>query len=239
MRTTRKKHMIKKSGFTLIEVLITVSLLAVWFAGIFAVMQNSTQLLLQTEQKALAINLTRQAIEWIQNIRDTNRIKRAGNKDACRLKVNPLVDTNNDGCENDEWIQSWRYILSWQYIGNQKYFTLDPIVPTTGDFDTIEGAEANRALAQLCKDTFSWSPCNDIQESPIIIRAVHISWLYAKDSTTPWGTALSCTDGTTTDGSILCGGPEAKELRFCATTRIIWEQNTHSTLCSSITNFAD
>jgi len=239
MHTTRKKRMIKKSGFTLIEVLITVSLLAVWFAGIFAVMQNSTQLLWQTEQKALAINLTRQAIEWIQNIRDTNRMRRAGTKDACRLKTNPLVDSNSDGCENDQWIQSWRYLLSWQEVGNQKYFILDPITPISGNFDTIENALANRANAQLCKDSIWWSSCDNTQESPIIIRAIHISWLYAKDSMNRWGTALSCTNGSTTDGTIFCGWTEAKELRFCATTRIIWEQKTHSTLCSSITNFTE
>jgi hypothetical protein len=66
--------------------------------------QNSSLLINQSKANTIAINLTREAIEIIHNIRDTNWQRRPGQKDDCRLKKDPLSNEDNN-CTNDEWIQ--------------------------------------------------------------------------------------------------------------------------------------
>jgi hypothetical protein len=66
--------------------------------------QNSSLLINQTKANTIAINLTREAIEIIHNIRDTNWQRWPGQKDRCRLKKDPLSNEDNS-CTNDEWIQ--------------------------------------------------------------------------------------------------------------------------------------
>gem|GEM_PF-4780938 len=88
-------------------------------------MQNSIKVTQQTQTKTLAINLTREAIEIIHNIRDTNRTKRSGNPESCRLKIDPLLDSNDVGCQDDYRISSGRYIIQEKEAANQKYFALE------------------------------------------------------------------------------------------------------------------
>lgn len=40
------------------------------------------------------------------NIRNTNRQKRAGEKEITRLKQNPAIDEGSDGLNNDRWLGS-------------------------------------------------------------------------------------------------------------------------------------
>gem|GEM_PF-5399913 len=61
------------------EILISISILAIGLAGIFVMIQNSTQTTQQIQTKTLAMNLTREAVEILYNIRDTNRTKWTGN----------------------------------------------------------------------------------------------------------------------------------------------------------------
>ncbi|MBU0625911.1 hypothetical protein KKG31_04400 [Patescibacteria group bacterium] len=46
-------------------------------------------------------------------IRDSNRNRRAGKKEECWLKIDPLNDEGDNGnCDNDTWMESGYYILT-------------------------------------------------------------------------------------------------------------------------------
>jgi prepilin-type N-terminal cleavage/methylation domain-containing protein len=229
MAITSKKNKTNPNWFTIMEILISVSVLAIGFAGIFVMMQNSTQITQHTQTKTLAINLTREAVEIIHNIRDTNRTRRAGNPESCRLKTDPLVDENNDGCQNDPRMQSGWYVIQEKTAWDQKYFSLDlvPILWLTTQEDAIN----SRSFTQLCQAQTGRSSCYDTGTNVIITRAIHVLWLYDKDTTTTGWNLLNCSDG------VMCWSNTPKELRFCAHTHIIADKSSHIQLCSILTNF--
>ncbi len=234
MAITSKKQKTPIKGFTIMEILISISILAIGFAGIFVMMQNSTQITQQTQTKTLAINLTREAVEIMHNIRDTNRTKRSSNPEWCWLKTDPLDDTNNDWCENDERIGSWRYIIQEKTAGGQQYFTAEKVEILW--LESQENATAAIPFTQLCQSSTWRASCQDTQTNTIITRAIHVTWLYHKNTTTPGGDSITCPDGNA-DNELPCGWTQPKELRFCAHTYILADKSTHIQLCSMLTNF--
>jgi type II secretory pathway pseudopilin PulG len=118
MRFSRKK------GFTLWEILVIVVVISIGMMAIISLLTYGLGYVQKSRQKIIAINLAREGIESIYQIRDTNRQRRAGRKEECWLKINPLVDSGNDGCMNDPWIQSGSYILTTNVISGQNYLLL-------------------------------------------------------------------------------------------------------------------
>lgn len=74
----------------MIIVVISVGLLSVVFA-----LSRGMQYVQHTRQKMLALDLAREGVEAVYNIRNTNWMRWAGVKDTCRLKIDPLVDEAN------------------------------------------------------------------------------------------------------------------------------------------------
>lgn len=103
----------RKRGFTLVEMLIIVFLLSVGLSGIILAMTHGMSFVQKTRQKVIAVNLAREGIEQVYNIRDTNRNLWAGQKEACWLKVNPFDTSPGDGdaCQDDPWFGQGNYIL--------------------------------------------------------------------------------------------------------------------------------
>lgn len=81
-----------KKGFTIIEIIIVVLLISGGLLTVVDALKNSSIYLQKTRQKIIAINLAREGMEQVMNIRNTNRQKRAGQKEQTRLKTNPFVD---------------------------------------------------------------------------------------------------------------------------------------------------
>lgn len=234
MAITSKKQKTNPKWFTIMEILISISILAIWFAGIFVMMQNSTQVTQQTQTKTLAINLAREAIEIVYNIRDTNWTKRSSNSEWCRLKADPLVDTDNDGCENDDRVASWRYIIQEKTAGDQQYFSLEKVeIPW---LLSQEDALISMPSTQLCQGETWRVSCQDTGTTLSIVRAIQITGLYHKNTTTPGWDPINCINGES-NIQVPCGWDQPKELRFCAHTHIIADKGTHIQLCGILTNF--
>jgi hypothetical protein len=74
--------------------------------GVLVIMQGinkTTTYISQTAQKTVALNLAKEGLEAMYNIRNTNWRRRSDSRDKCWLKANPMVDEGNDGCANDRW----------------------------------------------------------------------------------------------------------------------------------------
>ena len=224
-------HTTSPKWFTIMEILVTISILAIAFAWIFVVLKNSSWLIAQSQAKTQTINLSREGIEIVHNIRDTNWMRRSWQKEECRLKADPLAD--DDGiCSNDDRIQAWRYTIIQQSTeNNQQYFALQTV--SGAGLDDAENARAISWDIQIC-DQWSIGENCDTSHGQTILRVIEIKGLYQKDTTTVWGEMLNCNNGE----DPLCGTNSPKELVFCAHTHSIGEKITKTTLCSAITNFA-
>ena len=102
----------QKRGVTLIELVVAISIIAVTLGGLFAVVKRGNVETGRARQEVIAINLARQGMEAVYNMRNTNRQRRAGKKDQCRLKTNPMTDESGVGCADDQWLGSGYYIIS-------------------------------------------------------------------------------------------------------------------------------
>ena len=60
------------SGFSIIEVMISIFIFAMWMASIFMVINSSININNLNKNQIIASNLSREAIEIIRNIRDSN-----------------------------------------------------------------------------------------------------------------------------------------------------------------------
>lgn len=74
------------------------------------------------------------------NIRNTNRQKRAGEKEETRLKLNPSIDEGSVGLQNDSWFGSGYYIILTTTMNDQQYFygsgVNQPLIIDNGIGDT-------------------------------------------------------------------------------------------------------
>ena len=115
------------SGFTLIEVLVVVFVLSM---GVLVIMQGinkTTTYISETAQRTVALNLAKEGLEAMYNIRNTNWRRRSDSRDKCWLKANPMVDEGNLGCEDDEWIYPGEWSIYQKDIQGNKYFSTEVV----------------------------------------------------------------------------------------------------------------
>ena len=116
-----------RRAFTLLEIIVAIAVISVALSTAVYVLNNSTQFLQTTEIKIKNMNIAREGMEAMFQIRDTNRLRRSSNLKECWLKIDPLVDSGAIGCANDAWMSSGYYILEQTEQNQTKYFKLTPL----------------------------------------------------------------------------------------------------------------
>lgn len=91
----------KKNWFTMVEIILILVIIATALITIIQGISKTTQYISEMRQRTIALNLAKEGIEAVYNIRDTNWRRRSANRDQCWLKINPMIDEGGDGCEND------------------------------------------------------------------------------------------------------------------------------------------
>ncbi|MCX6703128.1 MAG: prepilin-type N-terminal cleavage/methylation domain-containing protein [Candidatus Zambryskibacteria bacterium] len=69
------KYNFKKTGFTLVEVLVAISILSISILATFTAVQNSLKSTNFAEDQVIAYYLADEALEFIRNFRDSNAIR--------------------------------------------------------------------------------------------------------------------------------------------------------------------
>lgn len=96
---------------SIIEVVLVITILTLWIVWVYEVLNWWQKLAISTENRIKAINIAREWLEAVQNIRDTNWIKFSSDYANCWN-----VDKYNWSCiwdsTSDIRINSWSYILS-------------------------------------------------------------------------------------------------------------------------------
>jgi Tfp pilus assembly protein PilV len=71
---------IKKSGDTLLEVLVAIVILVLFLSSIFGMLNRSLVMNENIRSRVIALNLAREGIEGVRNIRDTNWLRFSGDR---------------------------------------------------------------------------------------------------------------------------------------------------------------
>ena len=85
----------------MVEIILILVIIATALITIIQGISKTTQYISEMRQRTIALNLAKEGIEAVYNIRDTNWRRRSANRDQCWLKINPMIDEGGDGCEND------------------------------------------------------------------------------------------------------------------------------------------
>ncbi|AHB41788.1 hypothetical protein P148_SR1C00001G1008 [candidate division SR1 bacterium RAAC1_SR1_1] len=214
--------------------MVIVVLIGLGLITVIEALKNSNTYLQKTRQKIIAINLAREGMEQMINIRNTNRQKRAGEKEETRLKLNPSIDESSDGLQNDLWFGSGNYIILTTTMDNQQYFYASgvnqPLIIDNGIGNT------GNLKYSLCETGGKRSGCpGQIPQSTegYFFRKIEGKGLFKKESSTTGGEPINCPTGEDTN----CSTSSAKEFRFCSIVEYIGNGVGKVELCSVLTNF--
>ncbi len=225
----------RRRWFTLWEILVIVVVISVGLMSIISLLTYGINFVQKSRQRVIALNLAREGIEAVYQIRDTNWQRWWWMKDACRLKVDPLLDENTPWCSDDTWMASGHYILQTTVMSGQQYFvltwyTLDGLQLSGG----ITTGELNYSLCQSWGVRTSCPWVVSLTPEGRYFREVKWYGVFLKDVATTWGQFIVCPNGTDVQ---TCGSERAKEFRFCSKVVYVGYGTGQVELCGVITNF--
>jgi Tfp pilus assembly protein PilV len=221
-------------SFTLLEILFVVIAVSIWLMSVLTAVDYALRNVQSVKQRVIAINLAREWLEWIYQIRDTNRLIWPSKKDECRLDMNPLIDEPSDWCSDDTWMWSGNYVLQKTISDNQQSFYIS-WWSSLSQLDLSDWIQTGDNKFALC---ISWNlreACPDHNWSVTYFRQIHGEWLFSKDSNTTGWDYLNCVNWSDIN---LCWWIEAKEYRFCSKVAYVGQWKWEVELCWLITNFA-
>lgn len=228
-------------GVTLMELIIAVAILATGLVSIIALVAWANKDVDRLRQDIIAVNLAREGMEMTYNIRNTNRLRRAGEKDACWLKIDPLDDGGNGLCQDDPRMQQWYYIPIVKTTNWQQYFALSGAWASGLDLTYFDAGIDDQYA--LCYSGDIWQACPGQSEGRSegrFFRMIEGKGLYLKDVNTIGGQYLgSCTDGNAGYGTDDCDDKRAKEFRFCSKVEFVKQGRGDVEMCGVLTNFEE
>lgn len=220
--------------FTIREILVIIVVISVGLLSVVVVLTNGMKYVQKTRQKVVALNLAREWMEAVYQIRDTNRTRWAWVKDACRLKKDPLTDEWLPRCNDDARISTGSYVLQRLVTWGQEYFALTwPVIP----FNLSDGIDTGDYLYTLCQQSGYRDACILTVPSTSegkYFREIEGLGLYLKDVPTTWWDLIVCT---WSQSSLDCWNARAKEFRFCSKVAYIGDGTWEVKLCGVLTNF--
>jgi len=243
----------KRFSFTLVEVIVVCSMIAVMVIWIIFAINRAFVFMDNTRLAVRATNLAREWVEMVYNIRDTNRRKHSWEKDKYRLLTDPANAT--DSAFYFWWLPNY---------GEGKYFVIGEKTSLTGDtfvyatsvyvpnengdeFYTLDWffSEAYDGIRNKFKLDFTWTysyysgsvigtwNMEDLLgwSGITFYRVLRIYGVYKKNTDNPNN---ACSDKAT----CLTNWTPA-ELRFCV--KVFYENKWYhaSELCSIMTNFME
>lgn len=222
-----------KKWFTLIELIICVVIISMWFFGVIAAVKAWINFMEKTRKEVIAINMARSWMEIVYNIRDTNRNRRTSQVEKCWLKIDPMNDWW-DWCEDDAWFNTGNYIpLIWQSSW-QKYFLLSWI---NNDLNLKDDMDSSDYAYTMCLSWWTWQNCHWIIATWDSIKEWkffrQIKWLWLQDKEN--NSILNCVNW----NNLNCWDEKAKEFRFCSRVEYLywWWDIWNVEFCWILTNF--
>jgi hypothetical protein len=169
---------LKNKGFTIIEIIITVFLLAIAVVGIFSAFSLMVILTSNTADQLTSAYLAQEGMEIIRNIRDNNWLG---------MEVDPTVVSWDEGltdCEHPAGCEvDYRTITSGQYPvypASDRFFKIDPNVGFY-NYETGTDTKFKRKITIECL------PNNNCTTEHIMKVIVEVSWTQKPNILNPSG----------------------------------------------------
>ena len=161
---------ISKKATSIIEAMVVLLIVVTWIIWMFQVFWNSQKLSASTANKIQAIQIAREGIEAMKNIRDTNWILYSSDTKNC---WNVLGYNNSCVWDNktitDVW--SWSYKI-YKNLDNKWYLS----EKTTSDTKYTEANYRNEMKVWLDSDWFFTQTWAMIEIKPLFTREIVISY---------------------------------------------------------------
>lgn len=90
MKKNRKKIFLKKKGFSLVEVLITMSILAIGLTAVMLLMANNLKYSITSKNQIVASMLAQEGAELVQNLVDNGKINSSTDDDDYKLDYDDI-----------------------------------------------------------------------------------------------------------------------------------------------------
>ena len=209
----------KKNWFTLVEIVIVCSVFAILLTGIIWAINRAYLFMNNIKHQVRATNLSREWVEMMFNIRDTNWRKCSWKKDEFWLYQG--TGWNVADCTSERNFTGWVYVLQQQ---SWDIYASGMVADCWDDFRNSCDKNATKIALTWSYNYLSWNTIHtwDIQDLLWwwwdFYRVVKVFWIYNKID--------SCNNSN-------C----PKEMRFCV--KVFYDINgKHSSeLCSIMTNF--
>lgn len=209
----------QKKGFTLIEILIVIFVISMGLILIIRGMSETHRYLSETAQKTIALNLAKEGIEAVYNLRNSNWRKWSDKKNECWLVSSPLSETTQN-CEQLSWLQTGtQYVISnkkpWLEEFNNQNDSIEEI-------PRISWSYKRRIWVVSLRDkTLPWQNIKQSDNE----KWSYLSYYCTKAQDIAWKTWKQC------------GDSSPKELRFCSQVDYSHPHQWSIKICSIMTNF--
>jgi type II secretory pathway pseudopilin PulG len=221
-----KKHTVKR-GDTILEVVIATAILSTVMIATFNILQRAIDTNLNVKNRVIALNIAREGVEAVRNIRDTNWLKYSGDRRKKWLCLDQVSDRN--ACEGNP--------TATDFInGNDE---TDPTYYTV-DYDTTDSRfYLSRASLQAEIDFLGSSQTPAERNGYRLYLTNSVPQRYTHDSTnatiTPFYRQIYLDienpyDGTLTAGAnAFCGASDTddscRNSRLKVVSRVFWEED--------------
>ena len=102
----------------MLEVILVLMIISTALISVITGVARTVNYVSEMKQRTLALNLAKEGIETVYNIRDTNWRRWSA------TKVTPL-DELNEGCEDDQWITAQtNWVIEEHLTQKDRYFSL-------------------------------------------------------------------------------------------------------------------
>lgn len=96
-----KKFIIKNKGFTLVETLVAIAILSLAVTGPMVIAQKGLGSSIYARDEVTAFYLAEEAVEYVRDVRDTNRIGGYGSGWLSQFQTAGCIDTSGQKCQID------------------------------------------------------------------------------------------------------------------------------------------
>ena len=251
-----KLKKVKKKWFTMLEVVFVCTVFAMLVAGIILAINRTYIFMNNTKVEIRATNLTREGMEMMFNIRDTNRRKCSWKKDQFRLYLWSWASDYHEGiCDPDSIVfEKWIYaIKEWVNVGWDRFIYAEDL-----GFDNDEDIEKFYSIDDDW--FFSWAYESERENAKVVFTWTYKYWSWSMETghEVTWEISnllwdgiefyrvarvygIYCKNSDDQDDTTSCSlDSDPKEMRFCVKTFYKLGAWTHSTeLCSIMTNFME
>ena len=252
---------IKRRWFTLVEVLLVCSVFAIMVVWIILAVNRSYVFMNNVRLQVRATNFTREWVEMVFNIRDTNWRRNSWEKDKYRISNGytwMIVNSDKYKVLNGWVLTEWIYVLKEKTTGSwDTYFYASWLIiwdsnPNRTKIDHFyndwfwDVDEPYSKYREAAKLTFSWTYYYPEADSNWVINMEtgsiqDLLWSEADFYRILRVYGVYCKNNTSPTNTSGCPkDSDPKELRFCVKVfyRNLWDP--HSTeLCSIMTNFEE